>query len=55
MNEKESRKFDVLLEERQEKRVWLTVNLLGIEKQAAEKIISEIETAKNHIKEILAS
>ncbi len=54
MQEKESSKFEVALEDRDGKKVWLTVNLLGIEKQEAEKIISEIETAKEHIKEILA-
>lgn len=55
MSETESRKFEAVLEDGTGKKVWLTVNLLGIEKQAAEKIISEIETAKDRIKEILAS
>ena len=55
VSETESRKFEAVLEDGTGKKVWLTVNLLGIEKQAAEKIISEIETAKDRIKEILAS
>lgn len=55
VEERESGRFEVALENGAGKKVWITVNLLGIEKQAAGKIISEIETAKEHIKEILAS
>lgn len=55
VEERESGRFEVALEDGAGKKVWITVNLLGIEKQAAGKIISEIETAKEHIKEILAS
>lgn len=55
MDERVSRKFEAVLEDGTGKRVWLTVNLLGMERQEAEKIISEIETAKDRIKEILAS
>ena len=57
MVERENRKYEVEIRtgdgDDKEKRAWLTLNLLNVEKQKSEEIVSAVEALKVNIEEIL--
>lgn len=55
MKETENRRYEAdIMDEKNEMRIWLSASLLNVGKEKSEKIICEIEEAKERIKKILA-